>query len=276
MSKKQELKPAGSTALAGVSADQLNFLADHSGHGAQRVSMQDIVMPRINILQDLSPQLKPNKPEYVEGAKRGQLFNAATRRVMDALNVLPCAYIRHYIEWRPNRGGFVADHGEGGEALMAQTKRNDDHFDVLPSGNLLIPTPTWYCLDLDNGGQQIVIPMPRTQARTSKSWMSQATSERVNPRDLDPNDSRPVFQPPLYYRSWTLGSTIREDGENDWFVFTVNPGPNVIQLGQPELLPMAANFAKLIESGEVRADASSFADEGQGVGGGSSNEDRAM
>lgn len=257
-----------------MSADQMEFLANRAGQGAERVSMADIIMPRVNILQSLSPQLSPRKPEYVEGAKEGQIFNAATRRVMDKLRVLPCFYMRHHIEWKPNRQGFVADHGEGGAALMEQTKRNDNNYDVLPNGNLLVPTPTWYCLDLDNGGQQTVIPMPRTQSKPSRQWMSMATSERIR---RDANDPASEFQPPLFFRSYDLGSTIREDDDNEWFVFTVERGPTVFELGDPSLMPKATQFRDMLASGEIKADASHFADDtGERRGGDSEDSDRPM
>jgi hypothetical protein len=272
---KQELAPTPQGgALA--TADQMDFLASRSGQGTERVGMADIIMPRVNILQSLSPQINARKPEFVEGAKEGQLFNAATRQFMDKLRVLPCHYIRHHIEWLPNRGGFVADHGEDDRIMKSIGEggrvkgRNEQKYDVLDNGNLIVPTPTWYCLDLDHGGQQIVIPMPRTQSKASRSWMSQATSERVNPRDTDPTDTRDPFQPPLFYRSWDLGSVIREDGENDWFVFTVNPGPNIFQLKQPELMSAAARFRDMLVSGEIKASAESFADDT----GGDSRSDR--
>lgn len=268
-------KTATGGEVSTLSTDALEFLAGRAGQGAETVKMADIIMPRVNILQDLSAQVKRNKAEYVEGAVPGLIFNAATRRVSERLNVLPCLYVRHHIEWKPNRGGFVADHGEAGEALMAQTRRNADNYDVLPNGNLIVPTPTWYCLDLDNGAQQIVIPMPRTQSKASRQWMSMATSERLRRVVDDPSTE---FQPPLFFRSYSLGSFLREEEQNDWFVFTVERGQDIFALNRPELMPLATKFRDMLVAGEIRADASSFADEGQGVGGGDrgGNEDRPM
>lgn len=265
----KELATTGSTDLANINTDQMAFLAERAGQGAERVSMADIIMPRISVLQDLSPQVKRNKPEFIEGAQPGLICNAATRQIMETIRVLPCLYIRHHIEWKPNRGGFVADHGEAGEALMAQTRRNADNYDVLPNGNLLVPTPTWYCLDLDHGGQQIVIPMPRTQSKASRQWMSMATSERLRRVADDPTTE---FQPPLFFRSYTLGSFLRQEEQNDWFVFTVERGQDIFALDRPELMSAAAKFRDMLMSGEIKADASSFADD-QSAGGGRSREE---
>lgn len=260
-----------STALANAPEGALDFLAERAGQGAERVGMADIIMPRVNVLQSLSPQLKRTKPEFVEGAEEGDIFNAATRRVTKALNVLPCHYVRHHIEWKPNRGGYVADHGEAGEQLLKRCQRNADNYDVLPNGNLLVPTPTWYCLDLDNGGQQIVVPMPRTQSKTSRQWMSFATSERIK---------HPVhgeFQPPLFFRSYVLGSTTREDGENDWKVFTVDRAGTIFEADPSgNLMAMATKFRDLLVSGEIKADASHFADDTGGDAGRTAGNDGAM
>jgi hypothetical protein len=246
------------TELTNAPEGALDFLSERRNQGMERVSMADIIMPRVNVLQDLSPQVKKNKPEYVEGAKVGQLFNAATRKVMDTLLVLPCHYIRHHIEWKPNRGGFVTDHGEAGEALLRSCKRNADNYDVLPNGNLLVPTPTWYCLDLDNGGQQIVVPMPRTQSRTSRQWMSFTTSERVT------HPQHGEFTPPMYFRAYKLGSTLREDGENDWYVFTVDRDGTIFDVDRDgNLMARATQFRDMLVSGEIKADASHF-DPGEG------------
>ena len=254
---------------AAINADALDFLAGRANQGFEGVKMADMVMPRINILQALSPQLSPRKPEYIPGAKEGQIFNAATGRVMDEINVLPCHYIRHHLEWKPNRGGLVADHGEAGEALLASCKRDDKNFDVLPNGNILIPTGTWYCIDLATG-KQIIIPMSRTQLKPSRAWMSMATSETIN---------HPVhgeFTPPLFFRSYKLKSALKSDDTNEWFVFSVERGPSIFELDRPELLGKATSFRDMLVSGEIKASAESFAEDEPEMRGGRGNNDGAM
>lgn len=255
---------------AGIGADQLEFLASRANQGFEGVKMSDLVMPRVNILQSLSPQINPRKPEFVNGAKEGQIFNSATQTVTDTLDVLPCHYIRHHLEWKPNRGGLVADHGEAGEALLSECKRNEQNYDVLPNGNLLVPTGTWYCIDLATG-RQIIIPMSRTQLRPSRQWMSMATSETIKPWEHDPNDTRPEFTPPLFFRSYRLGSVLKQDDQNEWFVFTVERGPSIFELDRPELMAKATQFRDMLVSGEIKADAASFAEEDV-AGGGNRND----
>lgn len=257
--KGQALATTAAAALPAATAD---FFHSRANQGMERVSMNDIVMPRVSILQSLSPQLKRNKPEFVEGAEEGMIFNTASRAISTTLLVIPCFYLRHHIEWRPNRGGFVADHGEAGEQLMRQTKRNEDNYDVLPNGNLLVPTPTWYCIDVATG-KQIIIPMPRTQSKPSRQWMAMATSETIR------HPEHGEFTPPLFFRAYTLSTVERQDGENDWYVWNAERGQTIIELPNgDELLAKATQFRDLLERGEIRADAAAFADDTNSDGGG--------
>lgn len=262
------IKTSPNSLVAGSLAD---LLADNAGAGTEGVSLADIIMPRLSIIQTLSPQLKKNKPEFIEGAEVGMILNAATKALSRTANVIPCHYIRHHVEWKPNRGGYVKDHGPD-EAIMKTSTRDDKHFDILPNGNIIMPTPTWYCLDVDNDLSQVVIPMSRTNGRPSKDWMSQATSEKLE------HPTRGKFPAPLFYRSWTLTPFERSEGENDWFVWSVARGPSVIATDTEGALYLPTNamaeavrFRDLLMSGAIAADASTFAGDdmqgGEGSGG---------
>jgi hypothetical protein len=251
-----------------LSASHLDFFAERKGQGMEHVTMNDVVMPRVGILQSLSPQLKRNNPEFIDGAQEGQIVNTATRRVSDNLNVIPVHYLRHHIEWRPNRGGFVTDHGEEGAALLEQCKRNADNYDVLPNGNLLVPTPTWYCIDLETG-KEIIIPMPRTQSKPSRQWMALATSETV----VHPEHGE--FTPPLFFRSYKLGTVMRTAEANEWYVWTAERGQTIVELdADGSLLAKATRFRDMLMRGDIKADAASFDDES--LRGGGRGDDAAM
>ena len=220
-------------------------------------------MPRITILQDLSPQTKRREAAYVEGAEPGKIFNVATQELMDELQVIPCAYIRHHIEWKPNRGGFVRDHGDNAAIMASVVGQNDAKCDLLPNGNVIVPTGTWYCIDLSTG-KQVIIPMARTQLKPSRKWMSMATSEVVE----DKANGR-SFPAPLFFRSYLLTARETSNDQNSWFIWNAERKQSILELIQerPELLQLCQQFSKLVTSGEVRASASDFEDEGMGGGG---------
>lgn len=298
MAKKPNLPAhAPGTSLA----DQRTaHLLQHAGAGTERVTLQDILLPRLKILQALSPECNRRKPEYVPGAEPGLILNVATLQLFESVTVVPASYIRHHIEWLPNRGGFVRDHGDNETVMSHVVKRDDKNFDILGNGNLIIPTPTWYVIlvsgvrviaegekvtkrKADLGGDPGIIAMPRTQAKPSRSWMAQATSEKLT------HPEHGQFAAPLFYRSWELSTTERDDGENSWFVWSVAPkaaitdtvdGKADSDLVLPaDIMPRAIRFREQVNSGAVRATAEHFADDetsgGRG-GGEGQNSDRPM
>ena len=271
---------------------RMGFLAEHAGAGTENVGLRDVIMPRFKLLQQLSPEVQRRRPEYIEGAEAGMIINVATQRLYSSIDVVPAAYIHHYVEWRPNRGGFVADHGDKPQVMDAVVRRDDKNFDILRNGNIIIPTPTWYVIVVGGvdarTGQYVeesldpgIIPMPRTMSKGSKSWMSRATNEKAE------HPEHGKFQVPLFYRSWTLEPFERTDENNSWFVWVAKAGPSVVQTvaegddryiegaapeEQPLVLPddtmqRAIRFRDMVQSGQVRATADHFADEDQGVGG---------
>jgi hypothetical protein len=140
---------------------------------------------------------------------------------------------------------------------------------ILPNGNLIVETATWYVIDLDSGTQAI-IPMSRTQLNPSREWMTLATAEK-----LDRPDGQGKYTPPLFFRGYTLTTALREKGENSWFVWQAKKGATVTelteQLNRPDLLQEAIKFAQLVRAGEIKIDAAAF-EEDDSRGGGSNRE----
>lgn len=234
---------------------------EYAGAGMETVRPEDVSIPRFKILQDLSPETNKRKAQYIEGAEPGLILNTATKQVSKTVQVLPCIYRNHNIEWLPERGGFVADHGDD-ETLVRQARQDDKRNLILPNGNLIVPTATWYVLALPLG-LQAIIPMSRTQRGPSRDWMTQATSEK-----LERPDGQGKYVPPLFYHGYELGTTIRDKGENSWFVWTVKKGDTIMELAEklvyPDLMQQAVGFAKLVRAGEVKVGADAFDDEGGG------------
>ena len=92
MAKAQAVAKAAKLDLATLASDS----KDASGFGNLDMS-RDIAIPYINILQSNSPQLNPQKAEYVDGAKIGQFYNTVTQEVSDSLNVIPVLYQLRYL-----------------------------------------------------------------------------------------------------------------------------------------------------------------------------------
>lgn len=80
-----------------------------STRGQEGVTIDDVTIPRIGMLQDLSPQIKKTKPEYIEGAEAGKLFNNVTEEIYgDEVTIIPVMFRKEYLIWkdRDSGGGF--------------------------------------------------------------------------------------------------------------------------------------------------------------------------
>jgi hypothetical protein len=255
------VQQSGTTQLSAEFADDIMALA---GVGMAGVDREDLLMPRLGILQALSPQLNPRKPEYIEGAKPGMIFNTATGKLFDHIDVVAVAYQRRHIEWRRNRGGLVRDHGTDDSILrLCKDEPKQDRPNVIlqitPDDNILTVTATWYILNLSDNASQGFIPMSSSQWKASRKWMTMATSERAE------HPVHGVFQPPLFYRVYRLGTTLVTKGDDEWYVWTIDPQHTVLEIeGGKRLLSEARVLFDAVTSGEITAAAEAFGDAAEG------------
>jgi len=68
--------------------------------GAQNISQEDLALPFLKILGQLSPEVNKRDGKYVEGAEPGKIINTVTNQLFDTLQVVPVFYKRQYIEWQ--------------------------------------------------------------------------------------------------------------------------------------------------------------------------------
>lgn len=261
MAKQADPAVAGETEGTALATTNSNDdFADFAGRGAEGVQARDKLVPRLAVLQGLSEQIKPRHSSYIEGAKEGDIADLGTGEIFAApLWVLPCHYSKVWIEWAPRNSGkgIVAMHAT--ESAAGPTTRNDRGQNVLANGNYLVETAQIFVLNLAAGGRPSFISMTSTQLKKARRWMTLATGERL--RRADGSE----FQPPLFYRTYLLGTAAESNNQGGWVGWTVQPGkalPEVTEYDWRALKARAVEFQASIARGELRAD------EGQDAGGG--------
>ena len=65
------------------------FEAD-ANQGAQNISQEDLALPFLKILGQLSPEVNKRDGKYVEGAEPGKIINTVTNELYNEINVVPC------------------------------------------------------------------------------------------------------------------------------------------------------------------------------------------
>lgn len=209
-----ELKSTESTEIS-VSQQLAEFQAD--SNSSSPMTMDDLQTPVLTVLQKGSPQIDKSEPEYIEGAEAGMICNTLTGELFNNdhqdLFVIPVSYRKSYLEWKPDRGGFVKDYKED---LSIETKatRNDKGMLELENGNLLTLTAEYIVLivdELTHTTQAAVIRMSSTQLKKSRQWNTLITQ-----RQLKGNDGK-FFPAPFFFTVWRLTTTQEQNDKGKWF-----------------------------------------------------------
>ena len=138
-------------------------MLETAGEGASFDS-SEMQIPFIRVLQALSPQLNKKKPEYIEGAEQGDMFNTVTNQFWsgeEGIIVVPCYQSTKYLEFIPrdSGGGFQGELAAN-DPLLQQTQRSGAK-EILPNGNELVKSDQNFCLVVDSDGsyQPAVVDM---------------------------------------------------------------------------------------------------------------------
>lgn len=238
----------GSTALA--SPPENDLFGDYANAGFENVKTSDILVPRISILQDLSPQVKEEKPEYIEGAKRGMICDVGTGQLLgDSFLFVPVHYMKVWLEWYPRKSGkgLAEIHTDG--SILDHCVKNEKGQPFLENGNYISETAQLFGLDVSDGGcRQVFIPFASTQLKKSKRLLTLALAERIISRGRE-------ITPPLFYRSYIMGSVAESNAEGDWFGWKIERGlpitelPNFQRIGE-----QAIKMRQQIDDGAIKAD----------------------
>lgn len=165
--KKSEVAVQQSHELA-FGQEVPDYIKQGQGRGSEEVSANDMVLPRLEIIQD-SSKIKETNPD----AKEGLLFNSVTQDVIGDLAYFVPVYFRvEYLVWKDQDegGGFFGSFNTQAEAEARKTEvvaggENPEFIEV-------VDTPVQYGLRVTTDGlvEQIVISMAKSKAKVSRKW----------------------------------------------------------------------------------------------------------
>lgn len=147
------------------------------GRGNEDVSSDDMSIPRLEIIQDLSPQHKKSKEEYIEGAEAGMCFNTATNELYPAqVTLVPVFFRKEFVVWKHRKagGGFGGAFESAAEAAR-QIASLPDGGQTVEGGDPLyeaVETHQQFCLLIGEDGtmEEIVLSMGKSKRSVSKKW----------------------------------------------------------------------------------------------------------
>jgi hypothetical protein len=220
------------------------FEADANG-GAQNIEQEDLALPFLKVLGQLSPEINKKNGRYVEGAEPGMILNSVTKKLYDGdkgINVIPCFYKREYLEWKPRElgGGLVRIYSID-DPIVRTTKRDQFNRDVLPNGNYLENTASHFVVTTGEDAGTGLISMTRTQLKVSRTWNSMMMSIKLQGKNG-------LFTPPTFSHIYNLKSVQMTNDKGTWFGWNINKiGP----VTDNNIYSLAKDFAEKINKGEV-------------------------
>jgi hypothetical protein len=258
-----------------VKVEDDDFFADGLDTGMEGIDSADVALPRLSVLQGLSPQLNQRKDEYIKEAKMGDIVNLGTGKIMSNPYPLVVAkYERRYVEWSPRDEkqvcplpnypkvfgkGLIRDWGADPRALESVVRDDDTGRLWTKEGNEMLPTATYYCVDPETL-TTFFIPMARTQFTASKKIISKIRDEKVNRGGT-------LRTAPTFWRIWEFTTSLRQRDNNEWFIFDARPGqllkdhPN-----GSSVLGVIKDFQESLRTDSYRLDMGEEPDAGGGAG----------
>jgi len=229
---------------AGALAANL-FEAD-ADKGSQNMTQEDLALPFLKVLGQLSPEVNKRDGKYVEGAEPGMILNSVTNEVFDGtkgINVLPVYYERKLVEWQDrgdSKGAPVAIHNAESD-IMSQTTRDKSYKDRLPNGNYIENTANHFVIVLGDSPSTALISMKATQLKISRKWNSVMMGIKLQGKNG-------LFTPPTYSHIYNLKTVQMSNDKGTWFGWDVSKvGP----VEDKSVYDVAKSFAEKVSKGNV-------------------------
>jgi hypothetical protein len=231
--------------------------AKYAGAGMENTTAEDYAIPFLSVLQDLSPQCKETKAEYIEGAKPGMIFNSVTHDMWEpgkSLIIIPCVYKREMIEWKKKQGGFVKNHGNDFAIIETAEYNEDLACFLLPNGNQINDTRQHYVVVFDpESGEifQALMSMTSTQMKKSKRWNS-----LINGRKLTLPDGKKV-NAPSFSCAYEVHAIPESNDQGSWYGWSINIEGNVTD---ENLFNESVALWEAAKAGDIKVDGMTDAD----------------
>jgi len=246
LNKKQEPNTAITEKVA-AGALSVNMFEADANQGVGNLTQEDLALPFLKILGQLSPEVNKRDGKYVQGAEPGMIYNSVTGELFDGVEgveVIPCHYKLEYIEWQDRgegSGAPVAIHPSSSD-IMSKTTRDASYKDRLPNGNYIEKTASHFVIVNSKSPSTALIAMKSTQLKISRKWNSMMASVKMKGKNG-------MFTPASFSHTYKLRTTQMSNDKGTWFGWEVSKiGP----VQDAALYQQAKNFSENISKGDVK------------------------
>ena len=225
-----------------------NMFEEDAAKGLGKIGQEDLALPFLKILGQLSPEVNKRDGKYVEGAEPGMIFNSVSGELYDGvkgIDVIPAFYKLEYIEWKDRGDGPGAPVAiyDSSSDIMSKTKPDANYKDRLPSGNYIEKTASHFVIITGDSPSTALISMKSTQLKISRKWNSMMSGIKLKGKNG-------LFTPASFSHIYRLKTTQMSNDKGTWFGWEVSKvGPITDQ----QLYQQAKSFSENISKGHVKA-----------------------
>ena len=173
MAKEQSKNLPATPAPAGLNnpADMPEYLKKGTGAGNENVKAEDLVIPRLQIIQPNSPELDADDSKFIPDCKQGQMFNSLTRELFESITVCDVFFRKEWAVFvkRTAGGGYRGAFPTQADAVASMADSDK------PQDLEIVETALHFALVIDAAGKavaEIVIPMTSTKLKVSRNLNS--------------------------------------------------------------------------------------------------------
>ena len=225
-----------------------NMFEEDAAKGLGKIGQEDLALPFLKILGQLSPEVNKRDGKYVEGAEPGMIFNSVSGDLYDGvkgIDVIPCFYKLEYIEWKDRGegpGAPVAIYDSSSD-IMSKTKADASYKDRLPNGNYIEKTASHFVIITGDSPATALISMKSTQLKISRKWNSMMSGIKLKGQNG-------LYTPASFSHIYKLKTTQMSNDKGTWFGWEVSKvGP----ITDASIYQQAKTFSDSISKGAVKA-----------------------
>lgn len=225
-----------------------NIFEEDAAKGLGNIGQQDLALPFLKILGQLSPEVNKRDGKYVEGAEPGMIFNSVSGERYDGvkgIDVIPCFYRLEYIEWRDRGEGLGAPVAiyDSSSDIISKTSPDANYKDRLPNGNYIERTASHFVVVLGKNSSTALISMKSTQLKISRKWNSMMSGIKLK-------GTNGLYTPASFSHIYKLKTTQMSNDKGTWFGWEVSKvGP----VTDSQAYQQAKTFSENISKGSVKA-----------------------
>jgi hypothetical protein len=225
-----------------------NMFEDDAAKGLGAIGQEDLALPFLKILGQLSPEVNKRDGKYVEGAEPGMIYNSVSGELYDGvkgIDVIPCFYKLEYIEWKDRGEGLGAPVAiyDSSSDIMSKTTPDANYKDRLPNGNYIEKTASHFVIVAGDSPSTALISMKSTQLKISRKWNSMMSGIKMK-------GANGMFTPASFSHIYKLKTTQMSNDKGTWFGWEVSKVGPVTDKG---LYDQAKGFSDSISKGAVKA-----------------------